>query len=222
MIRNAYQLQEYQIVGGPDWINDDRFDVTAKAANSDTPPLQLLAMVQTLLADRFKLRVHRETREVPVYALVMARDDRRLGPRLQKAAADCDALLAALGRGGAPPPPTPAGERPPCGIRQVPGRMMAGGSLLSDVGRNLAPSTGRLVIDRTGLTGRFDLDLEWTPDSMPTPPPPGAPPSVLPPPPADGPSLFAAIQEQLGLKLEATRGPVEVLVIDSAERPMPD
>ena len=84
------------------------------------------------------------------------------------------------------------------------------------------PSTGRLVIDRTGLTGRFDLDLEWTPDQMPPPPPPGAPPSVLPPPPADGPSLFAAIQEQLGLKLEATRGPVEVLVIDSAERPMPD
>ena len=143
MIRNAYQLQEYQIVGGPDWINDDRFDITAKAANSDTPPLQLLAMAQTLLADRFKLRVHRETREVPVYALVMARDDCRLGPRLQKAAADCDALMAALGRGGAPPPPAPAGERPPCGIRQVPGRMMAGGSLLSDVGRNLAPSTGR-------------------------------------------------------------------------------
>jgi bla regulator protein blaR1 len=222
MIRNAYQLQEYQIVGGPDWINDDRFDINAKAANSDTPPLQLLAMVQTLLADRFKLRVHRETREVPVYALVMARDDRRLGPRLKTAAADCDALIAALGRGGTPPPSAPAGERPPCGIRQVPGRMMAGGSLLSDVGRNLAPSTGRLVIDRTGLTGRFDLDLEWTPDQMPPPPPPGAPPSVLPPPPADGPSLFAAIQEQLGLKLEATRGPVEVLVIDSAERPQPD
>ena len=99
---------------------------------------------------------------------------------------------------------------------------MAGGSLLSDIGRNLAPATGRLVIDRTGLTGRFDLDLEWTPDQMPPPAAPGAPPSVLPPPPADGPSLFAAIQEQLGLKLEATRGPVEVLVIDSAERPQPD
>ena len=222
MIRNAYQLQEYQIVGGPDWLNDDRFDITAKAADSATLPLQLLAMVQTLLADRFKLRVHRETREVPVYALVMAREDRRLGPRLQKAAADCEALIAALGRGGAPPPSAPPGERPPCGIRQVPGRMMAGGSLLSDVGRNLAPSTGRLVIDRTGLTGRFDLDLEWTPDQMPPPPAPGAPPSVLPLPPADGPSLFAAIQEQLGLKLEPTRGPVEVLVIDSAERPQPD
>ena len=85
MIRNAYQLQEYQIVGGPNWINDDRFDVNAKAAG-DTPPLQILAMSQTLLADRFKLVVHRETRQLPIYALVIARSDRRLGPRLQPAA----------------------------------------------------------------------------------------------------------------------------------------
>jgi bla regulator protein BlaR1 len=221
MIRNAYELQEYQIVGGPDWINDDRFDIVAKAANSDATRLQLAAMVQTLLADRFKLVVHRETRQVPIYALVMARSDKRLGPRLQPSTVDCEALFTAARRGGAPPPSAPPGERPPCGIRLVPGRMMAGGSLLSDVGRNLAPFTGRLVIDQTGLTGRFDLDLEWTPDQMPQAQP-GAPPAVLPPPPSDGPSLFAAVQEQWGLKLDAARGPVEVLVIDSAERPQPD
>jgi uncharacterized protein (TIGR03435 family) len=106
-------------------------------------------------------------------------------------------------------------------MRTAPGRMMAGGYLLSDVARNLAPITGRSVVDQTGLSGTFDLDLEWTPDQMPQAQP-GAPPAVLPPPPSDGPSLFAAIQEQLGLKLDATRGPVEVLVIDSAELPTPD
>jgi uncharacterized protein (TIGR03435 family) len=99
--------------------------------------------------------------------------------------------------------------------------MMAGGYLLSDVARNLAPMAGRAVVDQTGLAGTFDLELEWTPDQMP-PATLGAPPPVLPPPPADGPSLFAAIQEQLGLKLDATRGPVEVLVVDRAERPTPD
>jgi uncharacterized protein (TIGR03435 family) len=217
MIRNAYGLQEFQIVGGPEWINADRFDIVAKAADN-APPTQVLLMVRSLLADRFKLAVHTETREIPVYALVMARSDGRPGPQLRPAAVDCAALAAARGRGAPAPAPAPPGERPTCGMRTVPGRMMAGGYALTDVARNLSPFTGRIVVDKTGLNGTFDLDLAWTPDQIPTGPlPPGA--QTIDP---NGPSLFTAVQEQLGLKLDSQRGPVEVLVIDRAEQPTVD
>jgi len=217
MIRNAYGLQDFQIVGGPDWINSDRFDIVAKAAD-DAPPAQMLLMVRALLADRFKLAMHTETREIPIYALVMARSDGRRGPQLRPAAADCGALLAAARGGGAPVPRVSAGERPVCGMQTLPGRMMAGGYALPDVARNLSPFTGRMVVDKTGLAGTFDLDLTWTPDQVPQGAlPPGAP-AIDP----NGPSLFTAVQEQLGLKLDSERGPVEVLVIDRAERPTAD
>jgi uncharacterized protein (TIGR03435 family) len=216
IVRNAYGLQDFQIVGGPDWFDSDRFDIVAKAAN-DAPPAQMIQMVRTLLAERFGLAVHTETRELPVYALVMARADGRRGPQLRPAAVDCAALLAARGR-GAPPTPAQPGDRPVCGMRTVPGRMVAGGYALGDVARNLAPFAGRTVVDKTGLTGTFDLDLTWTPDQIPQAPlTPGAPPID-----ANGPSIFTALQEQLGLKLDSQRGPVEVLVIDRAEKPRPD
>jgi uncharacterized protein (TIGR03435 family) len=96
IIRNAYNVQRYQIAGGPEWLAQDRFDITAKAPDGATQP-QLLVMVQTLLADRFKLRVHRETREVPIYALVLARADRRLGPKLQPATFDCAGRCGSAG-----------------------------------------------------------------------------------------------------------------------------
>jgi uncharacterized protein (TIGR03435 family) len=226
IIRNTYGLQEFQIVGGPEWINSDRFDIVAKAADdapearisNDAPQARMLLMVRTLLADRFKLAVHTETREIPIYALVMARSDGRPGPQLRPAAVDCAAMLAAARGGGAPLPRAPAGERPICGMQTAPGRMMAGGYALPDVARNLSPFTGRIVVDKTGLSGTFDLDLAWTPDQIPTGPrPPGAP--AFDP---NGPSLFTAVQEQLGLKLDSQRGPVEVLVIDRAERPTAD
>ena len=174
----------------------------------------MMVMVRALLADRFKLVVHTETREVPIYALVMARSDGRPGPQLRPAAVDC---TAARGRGSPPPAPTPPGGRPACGMRTVPGRMMAGGYELPDVARNLSNFAGRMVVDKTGLTGTFDLDLAWTPDQIPQGPlPPGAPP-IDP----NGPSIFTALQEQLGLKLDSNRGPVEVLAIH-AERPTED
>jgi len=218
IIRNAYGLQDFQIVGGPEWINSDRFDIVAKAAD-DAPPAQMLLMVRALLADRFKLAVHTETREIPIYALVMARSDGRPGPQLRPAAVDCAAIFAAArGRGAPPPAPAPPGDRPTCGMRTVPGRMMAGGYALPDVARNLSNFTGRMVVDKTGLTGTFDLDLTWTPDQIPQGPvPPGAPAID-----ANGPSIFTAVQEQLGLKLDSQRGPVEVLVIDRAEQPTAD
>jgi uncharacterized protein (TIGR03435 family) len=97
--------------------------------------------------------------------------------------------------------------------------MAAGGVTMETFARNLSNFAGRITLDRTGLTGTFDVDLEWSPDQLP---PPGSLPAGLPPPPSDAPSLFTAMQEQLGLKLDSQRGPVEVLVIDSAERPTPD
>jgi uncharacterized protein (TIGR03435 family) len=216
IIRNAYGLQRYQIVGGPDWQAQDRFDITAKAPEG-TPQSQLLGMVQTLLADRFALRTHRETRDLPVYALVLARSDRRLGPKMQPARFDCAALAAARSRGENPPPAQPAGERPACGAQANPGRLLVGGYAIPDFARNLSGFAGRPIVDRTGLTGAFDFELLWTPDE---PPPPGVtlPPWYDP----NGPSLVTAVQEQLGLKLDATTGPVDVLVIDSAERPSED
>ena len=104
-----------------------------------------------------------------------------------------------------------------CGTRMLSGRMSTNATTMEDLARNLSPVAGRSVVDKTGLKGNFDLELTWAPDG-----PPGAGGDVLPPPPADAPSLFTALQEQLGLKLDAQRGPVDTLVIESAERPTED
>jgi len=218
MVRNAYQLQNFQIVGGPDWFDRDRFDITAKAPDPNATPQQLLQMVQSLLADRFKLVVRRETREVAVYALTVARADGRLGPKLERSTTDCAAIVDAARR-GAPPPEPRADGRPLCGTRASPGRVIAGGVTMSDLARNISNAAGRLVVDRTALAGAFDLELEFTQEI-----PPAAAQALpnLPAPPENGASLFTAVQEQLGLKLDPARAPADVVVIDSAARPDPD
>jgi uncharacterized protein (TIGR03435 family) len=224
LITQAYGLQRSQLVGGPDWMETARFDITAKA-EGDIPrsalgsvgPLQL--RMQDLLEERFKLRAHRETREQQIYALKLSRPDGQLGPGLRASTTDCAALFA-RGRNGPPPRGMGPGERPACGMRIGPGQLMAGAMPISQLILPLAQFTERLVFDRTGLTGNFEIDLTWTPDRLPSgPPPPGAPPVTIDP---NGPSLFTALQEQLGLKLESERAPVEVLVIDHVERPTPD
>jgi uncharacterized protein (TIGR03435 family) len=227
-------LQRSQIVGGPAWMDSDRFDVTAKA-EGDVPPVApgaagpVSLMMRTLLADRFKLVAHTESREQSIYNLTFARDDRRLGTQLTPSTVDCAARAAARGRGTGPaglppsPPPGPpaAGQRLECGMMMGLGSISAGGVTLTELTRMLSQRTNRMVVDRTGLTGRYDFTMEFTPDQMP---PPGAQlngaplPAINP----DGPSLFTALQEQLGLKLESARGPVETLIIDSVEQPTPD
>jgi uncharacterized protein (TIGR03435 family) len=238
LIRQAYGLQEFQVVGGPDWIGSDRFDIEARfdpaPVNGLAGPPRVQAMLRTMLGDRFQLAVHTEQREMPILALVLSRDDKRLGPQLTPSAVDCAALASRRGgaapdgrRGGGPgadgrgaPPPGPGPDgRPVCGGRGGFGRMIAGGQTMAQFATQLSQLTRSLVVDRTGLSGGYDLDLTWTP--TPDQLPPGVPPPGLQPPPIDpnGPSLFTALQEQLGLKLDSTRGPVDVLVIDRIERP---
>lgn len=212
IIRNAYNVQGSQILEGPDWINRDRWDIVAKAADN-AQPQQLMAMLQNLVKERFKADIRRETREIDVYALTPARSDGRLGPQLRPASVDCEAMRSAAAP-GAPPPPPRANGAPSCGMSVNAGRAMAGGYLIADIARNLSGATGRIIVDRTGLTGRYDMELQWTPDPLPGAP---APASV-----SDSGSLFTAVQEQLGLRLQPERAPVGVLVIYSAERPMED
>ena len=219
IIRTSWNIQPTQILGGPDWVRSEgeRFDITAKIPDG-TKRDQVRPMAQALLAERFKLKVHRETRELPVYALVMARPDRKLGPQMVAATFDCKTYLAALSRGERVAPPPPNGDKFVCGSKMAPGRILAGGIQIADLAGVLSNFVGgRPVIDRTGLTADYEFDLTWTPEVVPGP---SAESFVRVDP--NGPSLFAAVQEQLGLKLEATTGPVEVLVIDSAERPTPN
>ena len=215
LIRNLYNVQAYQIVGAPDWIESERFDIEAKAdreypPQADAPAPELLAMMRNLLAERFKLAVHHESREQPVYALVVASADNALGPQLRPVDVDCAAEAAramAARRGGAPPPPADPNKMPQCGTRVRPGHLMARGATLQQLTRSLSQFLGRTVVDRTNLSGTFDIDLEWAPEETAD---------------AKGPSIFTAVQEQLGLKLNSERAAVEVLVIDRVERPDPD
>ena len=214
LIRNAYGTQRFEMVPGanlPSWIDSDRWDILAKAP-ADAPQVQeaMQFRLRSLLEDRFKLVARREMREMPIYELVVARSDRQLGPQIKQSGDECAAQGRARQAGTTPPPMPPGGF---CGTRTGNGTVSMKGVELSNFVRNLGGMTGRFVIDKTGLTGPYDLDLQWTPD-----PAPGAGASVQ----GDGVSLFAAMQEQLGLKLEAKRAPIEVLVIDSAERPTED
>jgi bla regulator protein BlaR1 len=219
-------LPAFQITGGPKWIESDRFDIVAKAPGDPQPgpsgpPPAMFAMLRTLLADRFQLILHRETKDMAIYALVLARADGKLGPELKPAATDCAAMMAAARDRGAPPPPP--GERMPCGMRMFPGHLSGGSSSMALLTNVLARFVNRTVVDQTGLAGNYDLDLQWTPDQMPQgrgDPPPGAP--ALPAIDPNGPSIFTAVQEQLGLKLESTKGPVGVVVIDRVEHPTED
>jgi len=241
LFQQAYRLPTYQMQGGPAWLDSERFDIRAKAPEG-TPQEQLSLMVRALLIERFKLVAHRETKEAPIYELVMARSDGRLGPKLSKTTDDCEAIMAerrasarARGPGSPPVPFTPPGpnERPVCTTNMMPLsreqgapfvlRMRAGGQTMEALVRTLSGYVGRPVIDRTGLTGLYDYELEISPmrtlNMAPTTAPPGGPAAAAPI--DDGPTIFESVQ-QLGLKLESTKGPVEYLVIDSVEKPVDD
>ena len=226
-------LQMSRVIGGPEWIDSDRYEINAKASaeferSPDGPPRELFLMIRSVLEERFKLKTHMETRELPVYELVLARADGVLGPQLRQSAVDCDALVAAV-RAGAPPPARQPNEPPPCGAMRGPARVLAGGLpmaqfanmltlVMADANGPSGRDDARMVIDKTGLRGRFAFTLAWTPEKLPE----GAPPPGLPPIDPNGPPLVTALQEQLGLKLQPARARMDVVVIDSVERPTPD
>jgi uncharacterized protein (TIGR03435 family) len=218
-------LRFSRISAGPKWLNEDRFDIAAKA-NGDVSTDQLRVMLRALLADRFRMVARNTTAGMPIYALRLSRNDGVLGPRLRRTP-DIDCVRFIADRGGVPPPlPRDPKDVPTCVIRAEPGLIVARSRTIPDLTMVAFPRVveDRVVVDRTGLKGNYDVLVEWTPDRRPfaaaTDLPPGLP--VPPPPLAGGPSIFTALQEQLGLKLQSERGPVEVLLIDRIEKPRED
>jgi uncharacterized protein (TIGR03435 family) len=183
IIQSAYDVPGFQIEGGPGWINSERFDVIAKSEAGDRAVVgQTRLKLQALIADRFRLKVRREMRDMRVLALAVGKN----GPKLQAAAAK---------------------QTVPAGMHMSCGRMMGTDATMENFAHSLTRELGRPVVDRTGIAGKFDFMIEFTPEEGPCAADAN-----------DQPSIFGAIQE-LGLKLEATRRAVEVIVVDYAERP---
>ncbi len=200
----AYQLPSTRIVGAPRWASEERYEINARTAPRQPGDIQ--SMMRHLLADRFALKVHRERRPIPVYALRLSRSDGRLGPNLQRVQRDC--TQPRLNLSG-------------CSNSFGADHYRANGHEWGDfVGSLETRITGRPIVDMTGLSGQFDITLEWNPELTPVP--------------AGGSNaqtreelearlvLFTAVREQLGLKLESETAEMEVLVIDSVNRPTPD
>jgi len=214
----AYNVKSFEISGGPGWIDSDGYDINAKAADTNTSLDQLRPMLQTLLENRFQLKVHRETKEMPVYALMLAKN----GPKLPEAK---DGGCIKFGPDSPPPPPPSPGQLPPIlcgGFLRAPNLLQAGKVDMKQLVNVLSDVLGRPVIDKTGFTGTFDVKLEFSPEgtSFGGGFGRGGVALIGGPPPGDDakPSIFTAVQDQLGLKLESQKGPGEVLVIDHAEK----
>ena len=175
IVKQAYKVQDDQI-SGPDWIRVERFDILAKIP-AEAPRVQVPLMLQALIAARFRLVFHRETKELPVYSLTVSKN----GPKLQRADSS-NGITHNSGRSG---------------------NHATGKVTMERLADFLSQRIGRTVLDKTGLEGAFEIVLDWSADTDDT---------------ASGPSLFTAVQEQLGLKLSAQKGPVEILVIDSVNK----
>jgi uncharacterized protein (TIGR03435 family) len=250
LIQNAFRVRDFQIMGGPDWMATERWNIDAKAEEGSIPtptgpsdpnvPDSVSLMLQSLLEDRFQMKFHRETRELPVYNLLVSKDGAKMKsvdppPRTPP------------GQGPPPPPPPvpfgpgggmPANFTPPPGsIMMMPGGISGGAMSMGQIVNVLSSQVCRSVIDKTDLKGFYDVRLQFAPDSslcaglgpLGIPGGPGTPGLVggpgpgpgFAPPPSDpqGPTIFTAVQEQLGLRLESTKGPVEVIVIDNVQKP---
>lgn len=217
----AWKMQNYAISGGPGWIDSDHYDVEAKAAGGNLTFDEMRPMLQALLEERFQLKVHTEKKDVPVYALLPGKNGLKLPAAKEGGCVKFDP------ENGPPPPPPGRGPGglppgpPPCGGMMIGPFQMQGGSIsIAQFIGGLSNLLGRPVIDKTGFTGTFDLHLEYSPEGlamgrggMPMPPPPpGAAPDD------SKPTIFTAVQEQLGLRLESQKAPGDTLVIDHAEK----
>ena len=223
LINSQETVAPEHVVGGPGWLSD-RFDIVAQAdgdlaSDAQERPTRLNAMLRTLLEERFQVKVHTEMRETKTYALMLVNKDGKLGPRLQPS--DCQTDAA--------PTPDPTGQNYPCGrfLGHLSSNQDARGITMAQLARSLADNgvVSRQVFDRTGLTGLFDVQIEFT--SKNEPPPPltldCSPIAALRALSEDsGPNIFKALQEQLGLKLQDEKAEVEYLVIDHVEQPRLD
>jgi bla regulator protein BlaR1 len=215
----AWRVQPFQLSGGPSWIESAHYDISAKSEGNPKQEENFL-MVQSLLVDRFQLKIHHETKELPVYALVVANKDGKIGPQLIESK---EGSCTQFDPSKPPPPPEPG--KPPAlgcgGMWMGPDRINAVGIPISQLSPVLSRMLGRTVVDKTGLTAKYDVKAQWTPDqnqlqALGGGAPPGEPVPQFDP---NGPSIFTALQEQLGLKLESQKGPVDILVIDHVEKP---
>lgn len=193
-----------QLAGGPGWINSDRFDIVAKAEGAprldtnkpgstvtdvDRDAVERIRlMLRRFVAERFKLRMHHEMRELPIYELVTAKSGGAFGPDLRKASPDCGMTCGSIRRVG-------------------PDKVIGAAVSMGSLAHSMSDWVRRTVVDKTGIAGPMDFTLTWAPDGGPD---------------STAPSIFTAVQEQLGLRLQPARGPVDVLVVDSAEQPTPD
>jgi uncharacterized protein (TIGR03435 family) len=209
LITFAYNIRDFQLVDAPGWTSSTRYDILAKGEatpDSENVPIdprkmndeqlktrgeEMRERMRSLLADRFQLAIHKETKEGSVYALVVAKGGSKLQPALENA----------------------QGNR---GMRMERGQLTGMSAPIEFLATTLSGQLGRPVIDKTGLTGKYDFKLTWAPDmpSGPSKNPEAPPPAAL-----EGPSIFTAVQEQLGLRLESQKGPVEMIVIDRIEHP---
>jgi uncharacterized protein (TIGR03435 family) len=226
----AYGIESLQLIDAPDWTVGERFAIEARTSDA-TPTSIIRLMLRSMLADRLNFVAHSERRELPIAALTMARADKRPGPKLVPSGPQCAPLRPPEGIPIPPPPPPPppgAANAPPiriilekdeplgrrCGAMVAPGWMSARSITMEEFTRQLSPVLRRPVINETGLAGQFDYDIIFSPEGL------GG--ALVGPPPAsvsDAPSLETALRDDLGLRLESRRGPVDVLVVDRIERP---
>jgi uncharacterized protein (TIGR03435 family) len=246
LIADAFEVRDYQIDGGPPWLTTDYFDITANAG-ADATPADIKAMLRTLLAERFGLRTRSDTRQAPVYVLTIARSDGRLGSRLTRATPECVQQIEQRKSGTAPPkPPSPEAEREqrdrmqsqlkrlssgdssttaPCGSTMMSSRangasvLLLGGLEFKSLVSRISSEFSAPVVDRTELSGLFDISLEYLSERTINGRATGLDPNSTDPLP---PPLIGALQQQLGLKLEKQIGPMPVVIIDAADHPTPD
>jgi uncharacterized protein (TIGR03435 family) len=224
LIAAAFGVRSWQVVGGADWIASARFAINAKTSTEvsrETLVAQAPALLRALLADRFRLKAHLERRPFTVFALTVARQDQRLGPQLHRSDVDCDALRKNAVRPiGIPPPPSRT-ERRTCSSTSWPGGMIAGAITMEELANILtrAVDSEQIVVDRTNLGGRFDVDLTWSSEPLRASVSNTAPDAASP---DAGVTLSRALQEQLGLTLVLRPEPIDAVVVDSIERPSPN
>ena len=219
LLPQAFGVEEDRILGEPDWVKSSRFDIEAKVEPENAPKLKDLkadqrnAMMLQLLVDRFNLKYHHEQREMPMYTMAVAKS----GLKMKPTKPDQDAPEPEA-------PPRGDGPQPKMGRHMLmmnPGHLESTGTSTEQLAHLLSRQLGRTVVDKTGLTGEYDFTLDYTPDNMPVPAHGDTEGGPKPQMPVDtgGPSIFTAVEEQLGLKLEATKGMVDVIVIDHIDTP---